>query len=206
MVGTEPSLCGERASCCSAVTSAVHGEPQRDVPQKHRCCASHPALWLSGRVPLLRFSSLATTQHSKHCRGYHSTGNLRGHSHPSPSCQAQCFSLPDFIPLFSAALMCITHSAGRLHVRGKILYSLGKSLSMRLRLRANKSLRQISIMPGKWLIFWKRCRRNTESSAIILEVKGSQCMEKQARRTGRQVSCCLKRLLTNCSLSEAAVL
>lgn len=57
------------------------------------------------------------------------------------------------ISLSSAALMCITHSAGRLHVRGKILYSLGKSLSMRLRLRANRSLRQISIMPGKWLIF-----------------------------------------------------
>lgn len=59
----------------------------------------------------------------------------------------------DFIPLFSAALMRITHSAGRHQVRGNILYSLGKSLSMRLRLRANKSLRQISIMPGKWLIF-----------------------------------------------------
>ena len=56
-------------------------------------------------------------------------------------------------PWFSAALMRITHSAGRHQVRGNILYSLGKSLSMRLRLRASKSLRQISIIPGKWLIF-----------------------------------------------------
>lgn len=46
-----------------------------------------------------------------------------------------------------------THSAGRHHVRGKMLYSLGKSRSMRFRLRASRSLRHSSIMPGKWLIF-----------------------------------------------------
>lgn len=46
-----------------------------------------------------------------------------------------------------------THSAGRHHVRGKMLYSLGKRRSMRFRLRASRSLRHSSIIPGKWLIF-----------------------------------------------------
>ncbi|VDO00107.1 unnamed protein product [Rodentolepis nana] len=47
----------------------------------------------------------------------------------------------------------LTYSAGRIHVLGKMVYSLGKSFSIRLRLRASASFRQISDIPGKWLIF-----------------------------------------------------
>lgn len=71
--------------------------------------------------------------------------------HPSPVTRR--LPCPNSILLLLAALMWITHSAGRHQVRGNMRYSLGKSLSMRLRLRASKSLRQISSMPGKWLIF-----------------------------------------------------
>lgn len=38
---------------------------------------------------------------------------------------------------------------------------------------------------------------------IILEVKERQCMEKQARRTGSQASCCLERLLKDKSSPTA---
>lgn len=57
------------------------------------------------------------------------------------------------LPLPVSPLHRGAHSAGRHHVRGKMLYSLGKSRSMRFRLRASRSLRHSSIMPGKWLIF-----------------------------------------------------
>jgi len=48
-----------------------------------------------------------------------------------------------------------TDSAGRHQVLGKTLYSLGKSFSMRFKFLASRSLRQISLIPGKWFIFCK---------------------------------------------------
>jgi len=47
----------------------------------------------------------------------------------------------------------LTYSAGRHHDRGKILYSLGKIFNILFILRAKRSFRHISIIPGKWLIF-----------------------------------------------------
>ena len=45
------------------------------------------------------------------------------------------------------------YSAGMTHVRGKKLYSFGKCFRMRVKFLPSRSLRQISAIPGKWLIF-----------------------------------------------------
>jgi len=49
-----------------------------------------------------------------------------------------------------------TYSAGKHHDLGNMLYSLANILSIRLRFLANRSFRQISLMPGKWLIFYNK--------------------------------------------------
>jgi len=53
-----------------------------------------------------------------------------------------------------------THSAGNDQDRGNILYSFANILSMRFRFLASRSFRQISLMPGKWLIFYN-CKKAT---------------------------------------------
>ena len=53
-----------------------------------------------------------------------------------------------------------THSAGRHHVLGKMLYSLGNIFNMRFKFLARRSFRQISFIPGKWLIFCQQTRHN----------------------------------------------
>lgn len=53
------------------------------------------------------------------------------------------------------SLSARTHSAGRHQVLGKILYSLGNILFIRFKFLASRSFRHISLIPGKWLIFWK---------------------------------------------------
>ena len=50
-------------------------------------------------------------------------------------------------------IQCGTHSPGMTHVWGKMLYSFGNSFIMRVRFLPSRSLRQISPIPGKWLIF-----------------------------------------------------
>lgn len=53
------------------------------------------------------------------------------------------------------SLSARTHSAGRHQVLGKILYSFGNILFIRFKFLASRSFRHISLIPGKWLIFWK---------------------------------------------------
>lgn len=51
------------------------------------------------------------------------------------------------------------HSAGRHQVLGKKWKSFGNIFSMRLMFLASRSLRQISLIPGKWLIFCREVSR-----------------------------------------------
>ena len=53
-------------------------------------------------------------------------------------------------------LFSYTYSAGKHQVLGKTLYSFGNILSIRFIFLASKSFRQISLIPGKWLIFWRK--------------------------------------------------
>lgn len=49
----------------------------------------------------------------------------------------------------------LTYSDGKYQVLGKNVYSSGYLFTIVLRLRANKSLRHTSDMPGKWFNFYK---------------------------------------------------
>lgn len=59
-----------------------------------------------------------------------------------------------------------TYSAGNVHDRGKMLYSFAYIFSIRLRFLARRSFLQISLMPGKWLIFYS-CKNTRQSSSSI---------------------------------------
>ena len=52
-----------------------------------------------------------------------------------------------------------TYSAGNDHDLGNMLYSLANILSIRFKFLASRSFLHISLMPGKWLIFYNEKHR-----------------------------------------------
>ena len=92
------------------------------------------------------------------------------------SCKFWSHNLNNYIP--------ITYSAGRHQDLGYTLYSLGNCLNMRFMFRARESFRQISLIPGKWLIFYKEnvsieesLRTENEQECISVECKPPACWQ-----------------------------